>query len=535
MAPDPFAGLAAPLRAALVAAEFSHDAVSALIGAQAHAALARNETTPALRRTRGGSPLETLTRLFLLQTRVSDAEAERALPGLVGRMATAGILRLDGDEVAAGLDVRPYSDGSRDLWVVSDLTPGLDGGGNRVGPDHVLGISPASTSLARLTRRDPVGAALDLGTGCGVQALHLAGHSRRVVATDVNRRALDMARLTAALNGVEVEVREGSFFEPVAGERFDLVVSNPPFVVSPATGQPLAYRDSGLPGDRAVEHLVRTAPDHLRPGGWCQLLANWLHTEDRPWSDRLADWLDGRCDAFVVQREVVDPAAYVELWLADAGLRGHPDYRRRYDEWLAWFAVHRVSAVGLGWVNLRRRAGDPAGAVVELLDWPYEVEQPVSAAVDGWAAGQDALAGTVDLLAAHLLVRPDVRQETAGLPGAADPETILLRQQRGLRRARRVDTVEAALVGACDGDLSLGEILDAVAALLGREPSATRTAYLPAVRSLVAEGFLILPATGPTVAGPTATGPTATGPTAAGPAAAGPATGPAEPATGPTG
>ena len=143
---------------------------------------------------------------------------------------------------------------SSDLWVVSDLTPGLDGLAQRVGCDHVLGISAASTSLAQLTLRAPVGSALDLGTGCGVQALHLAEHCRRVVATDVNRRALRLARFNADLNGVgdRVEVVEGTYFEPVAGGRFDLIATNPPFVISPATGERLVYRDSGLPGDRVV-------------------------------------------------------------------------------------------------------------------------------------------------------------------------------------------------------------------------------------------------------------------------------------------
>ena len=177
----------------------------------------------------------------------------------------------------------------------------------------MLGISSASTSLAQLTMREPVGRALDLGTGCGVQALHLAGHADQVVATDVNSRALWMTRLNAALNGAEVEVRDGSFFEPVAGERFDLISTNPPFVISPATGERLVYRDSGLPGDRVVEHIVRTGPDHLADGGWLQVLANWSIVEGRPWDERLGSWLREDCDALVVQRETLDPAAYVEL------------------------------------------------------------------------------------------------------------------------------------------------------------------------------------------------------------------------------
>ncbi len=254
------------LRAELVAADYTFDGVSDLLGTTAHAALGRNETTPGLRRTTGGSPRETLTRLWLLQATAPLADVERALPGLVDELCVAGILERSVGEVAARVDLRPYAADDRDLWVLGDLTPGLDGGPNRVGPDHVLGISPAATSLAQLTVRDPVDSALDLGTGCGVQSLHLAAHARRIVATDVNTRALWITGLNAELNGVStgsttgIDLREGSFFEPVADERFDLVVTNPPFVISPATGERLVYRDSGLPGDRAVEHIVRTLP-----------------------------------------------------------------------------------------------------------------------------------------------------------------------------------------------------------------------------------------------------------------------------------
>ncbi|CUR60546.1 Methyltransferase small [metagenome] len=479
----------APLREALVAADYTYDGVAGLLGSTAHSALSRNETTPGLRETRGGTPLETLTRLFLLQTPVSVAEAEAALPGLVDRMCNAGILEQSISEVAARLDVRPYAapdeTGAGDLWIVSDLTPGLDGSPNSVGSDHVLGISSASSSLAQFTIREPAGRALDLGTGCGVQALHLARHAGSVVATDVNKRALWMTQLNAVLNEAHgIEVRDGSFFEPVAGEAFDLIATNPPFVISPATGERLVYRDSGLPGDRVVEDIVRGAPDHLNDGGWCQILANWVIARDLPWDERLSSWLDGSCSAFVVQREVVDPATYVELWLKDAGLQGSADYLRRYDTWLAWFDEQGIEAVGFGWINLRK-----GGSATELLDWPYDVEQPVAPAIHQWGAAVEVQADQ----GSRLVVRPDVLQETSGEPGAADPDTIVVRQQRGLRRARQVDTVEAALIGACDGELTVGQILDAVAQLLDLEPAATRESYLPVVADLVREGFLVTP------------------------------------------
>ena len=488
----PDTDLPARLRSALEAADFTYDAVAELLGPRAHDALARNETTPGVRRTAGGSPLETLVRLFLLQQTVPRAAADAALPGLVDRLAVEGLLEQSLSEVAARLDVRPYgTDDDQPLWVVSDLTPGLDGGPQRVGTDHVLGISSASTSLAQLTLRDPVARSLDLGTGCGVQALHLARHSETVVATDVNQRALRITRFNAALNGVadRVDVRDGSFFEPVRDERFDLIATNPPFVISPATGERLVYRDSGLPGDRVVEDIVRTAPAHLNPGGWCQVLANWVIARDTPWDERLLPWIASDCDAFVVQREVLDPAAYVELWLKDAGQHGGEDYVRRYDTWLSWFDEQGIEAVGCGWITLRRRDGGETAAVRELLEWPYDVEQPVAPAIGAWGDAVEVLGDGVDA-ASLLVVREDVQQETVGVPGAEDPEAIVLRQQRGLRRARRVDTLEAALVGACDGELSVGQILDALAQLLERDAAEVRTTYLPVVRELVAEGFL---------------------------------------------
>jgi hypothetical protein len=148
----------------------------------------------------------------------------------------------------------------------------------------------------------------------------------------------------------------------------------------------------------------------------------------------------------VVQREAADPAEYVELWLRDAGVHGRPDYTRRYDAWLAWLEAQGVEGIGMGWLHLRRVDRAP---VVHLEEWPWQVEQPLGEEVADRGRRADLLATLDDdaLLGTRLVARVDVRQESTGEPGAADPETIVLRQQRGMRRARAVDTVEAGLVG----------------------------------------------------------------------------------------
>lgn len=478
------------LRSALDRADFTVDAVYALLGDDAHRALGRNQSVPALRATRGDGDLATLVRLFALQVPVARDRADTALPELVEPLVTAGMLTTSGGEVRALVDIRPYGDEDHDWWIVCDPTSGLDGRQAPMDPSYVLGISEASSSLAQLTIRRPVGRALDLGTGCGVQALHLAQHAGEVVATDVNPRALAMARLTASLNQVDFEVRDGSLFDPVAGEKFDLIATNPPFVISPPGSQVLVYRDSGMPGDSVVRHLVENAAEHLNDDGWCQILANWAHHKDIDWQDDLGTWLEGQpLDAWILQRELVDPAAYVEMWLADAGLAGSSDYIQRYDAWLDWFAAEGIEAIGFGWLSLRKTAETP---IHRFEEWTGEIAQPVGPGVAAWADRIDRLRGLDDdaLLDQTFRQAIDLVEETRGASGADDPESILIRLQHGVRRVRQVDTIEAGLVGASDGDLTSRQILDALAMLLGRDAAELRRTYTPVLRELVEEGFL---------------------------------------------
>ena len=520
--------LADRLRAVFLTADFTADGCLELLGATAYAALARSETVPALRVTGGGSVRETLLRLFLLQRPVPYAAAEAALP--VRECLAAGWLvqeQPDG-EVRATVDVRPYANDvaghpSGDSWIVSDLgcavggAGGIGAGGVEVGgasadgapvprSELVLGVGGASTTLANITVRRPVRRVLDLGSGSGVQALHAARHAARVVATDVNPRALHFTALTMALSGLEhVETRLGSLFEPVGGENagadggegFDLIVSNPPFVISPA-GR-FTYRDGGMAGDELCRSLVAGAGRHLAPGGYCQLLANWQHVRGEDWRDRVAGWIAGTgCDAWVVQREVQDVTQYAELWLRDGGdhRESRADYDARYGEWLDTFEAAKVEGIGFGWITLRRPpAAAPSGAVkasVHIEEWPHTVEQPLGPEIERWFARQDFLRTHDDaaLLAARFRLAEGVVQEQVGAPGEEHPEHVILRQSRGMRRATTADTVGAGFVGVCDGELSAGEILDAIAALIQEDPVLLRDRTPEQIRILVEQGFL---------------------------------------------
>ncbi len=337
--------------------------------------------------------------------------------------------------------------------------------------------------------RDGVASALDLGTGCGIQALHLAEHCQRIVATDLNPRALELARITLGLAGVDADLRLGSLYEPVAEDTFDLIVTNPPYVMTPPDASGLVYREGTELADGLMRRVVSEAGERLNPGGTLIVLGNWAIT-DQPWDERLATWIPDGCDALVLQREVLDPFEYVELWLADAGLAGSPDYQRRYAEWLDYFAGLGIEAVGMGWLAVRKSGRDVPERRFE--EWPHAVHQPVAEAfADFFDAIAESRRAEAELLAGYWRRHEGVVVETIGRPGEPDPQHLVLRQQYGFGRALEPGTALAAVVGACDGDLALGTLVDAVAAILEADADALRAEVVTQVRRLIAEGYLL--------------------------------------------
>jgi len=483
------------VRAVLLDAGFTADGLLALLGASAYAALGRGEPVPARRVLEGRTGADAaLARLFVLGEALPRDDAARDLP--LDDLAALGLVGGSG-EIRALVDVRPYGEPDTDWYVVSDHGPdsaGRDDG--EVAVDHVLGVGGASLTLARIAPRTDVVRALDIGTGCGVQALHLGRHAREVVATDRNRRALRLAAVTAALSGQEWDLREGSLLEPVGGEQFDLVVSNPPFVISP--GHRYTYRDAGLPADDLGRLLVQQVPAHLADGGTAVVLANWLHVRGQDWRDRVAAWTASTgCDSWVAQREVQDPAEYVGLWLRDAGGADDRDeLDRRYGEWLDAFDAMQAEGVGFGWIVLYKGGtyGEQGPRIEDVSSAPRlpdgsEVAALVAARA-GWAA-TDAFA----LLDARPHRAPGLRlseidvADDAGRLGAVPPRLGLV---DGWRPDVLLDSVGAHLVRTFDGLTTVSDAVDRAAAVHGLDPDDVLPGALIAVRGLVEEGLLRL-------------------------------------------
>lgn len=576
-APRLTAKQASLLRADLAQSGWGVESVEALLGPVAAAALQRELRAPALRVVRralaagagaastssdrpspatgadstssaanvpqdsdvAGYKVAVLTALFMLGEPVSAAALETALPrtGVAGALAIGLVVptqSASGEQrYAPAVDLRPHeaedAHGSVRWWVASDLGELVTG--QALAPDHVLGIGRAGLTLAALTPRKPVETALDLGVGCGIQTLYLLRHVRQVVATDISTRALEFTAFNVALAGVDsarVQLRQGNLLEPVAGQRFDLIVSNPPFVITPPSvrqaGLPLMeYRDAGGP---ILPALVRGLEDHLNPDGVAVMLGNWEHREGTSWRTSVNQWIGKSLDAWIIQREVQDPVEYAAMWLRDGGLtpeRSGVAFENALAAWQEDFDSRQVSGVGMGYLVFHApvAAGAPSGLGGAALEGQAAPEEPASdaaapgAVVEPWrvleevpTSGQGALGEHVaQVIAAHEALRGLDDAQVAALKlrtasGLSKEEALtptpvptapVIRQAEGFGRVIAVGMPEVALLSASDeGLLTVAQIAAAVASLTSEDPAAVLADMVAATRTFAHAGMVTI-------------------------------------------
>ena len=479
-----------------------------------------------------------LTALFMLGEPVGAAALETALPrtGVAGALAIGLVVptqSASGEQLyAPAVDLRPHeaedAHGSVRWWVASDLGELVTG--QALAPDHVLGIGRAGLTLAALTPRKPVETALDLGVGCGIQTLYLLRHVRQVVATDISTRALEFTAFNVALAGVDsarVQLRQGNLLEPVAGQRFDLIVSNPPFVITPPSvrqaGLPLMeYRDAGGP---ILPALVRGLEDHLNPDGVAVMLGNWEHREGTSWRTSVNQWIGKSLDAWIIQREVQDPVEYAAMWLRDGGLtpeRSGIAFENALAAWQEDFDSRQVSGVGMGYLVFHAPSvaatSGPDGTALEGQTAPEEPASDAAApgaVVEPWrvleevpTSGQGALGEHVaQVIAAHETLRGLDDAQVAALKlrtasGLSKEEALtptpvptapVIRQAEGFGRVIAVGMPEVALLSASDeGLLTVAQIAAAVASLTSEDPAAVLADMVAATRTFAHAGIVTI-------------------------------------------
>ncbi|OFK26913.1 rRNA methyltransferase [Corynebacterium sp. HMSC062E11] len=502
MNPDnPIADVAEELAHVFAEAGLSADGIAGHLGPEYTEALHRGEPAAVALGASGDSRLDHLIRIFLLHehvpaTLLSDVLGAR----LATRLLDCGAVLTDEHGTAyVAYDIRPHVIVGKNRIVFSDVDASLVD--HVPGPEHVLGVGSASLSLLHSTPTTPVSSVLDLGTGSGVQILGQLESAERIVATDVHERALQLARATVAAAGAEnrVELRQGSWFEPVRHESFDRIVANPPFVVGlPEVGH--VYRDSGLNLDGASELVISQAVEHLNPGGTAHILAAWVHQGDKSWQQRVASWLpDTGVAAWIIQRDVADPALYVSTWLSDESVDVRSaEGQERSRRWLEHFCDHDVTGIGFGFVAIQRIADDePSDVLAETMAQP--VIDPLGPEVEEYFARIEWLRNLVpgELETKHVQLRPGVAREDVSLPDTElgmgfERAALRLSRTDGPRWQHDVDEHLAAIVaGLNPHGLSIGETIELYAAAQGFEESELVSAALPAIVDLIRHGLLI--------------------------------------------
>lgn len=446
-----------------------------------------------------------LTWVFVLGQSIDPSVLDAALPQTttVG-LQKLGLVETAAQRVRAQVSIRPFQVEKETLWLAYDL-PGYVTK-KRPSAQQVLGVGGATKSLLQATVLPPTNGSkvLDLGTGCGVQALTLAlrlgrplRSAVRFIATDTNRRALDFAHFNALLNQVDLELRQGSLFEPVEQLEFDLVVANPPFVITSPAGQSadtqrLEFRDGGFEGDSLMEQVVRQVPQYLSEGAVAQIIGNWLIAGD--WDARVRQWIPSGMDAWVCQRQVLSAEKYVQMWLTDAGAHfSDPDWESSWQQWVEQFQDAGFGAVGLGQMVLRRTAAE--GRII--CEDTSQLRPLRSDCVRHFLNTATLLRGVSEdeFATWKLQVSPDVVEERFYRAGSEELQLIRLRSGQLLGRVTVVDSVVAGVVGACDGTLPVGVLLDTVTQLL-EITNFDRPAYLRELQSLLFQGFLFLDVAG---------------------------------------
>jgi SAM-dependent methyltransferase len=442
--------------------------------------LARSPELPSyLRRLGDADELAVLLRLFLLGVPVARARLDELMSAqLQAHLAGAGLLVHDADVMHGAARLVPHDE----LLIASDHA-----GAAEAHADHVPGVHRPSVALAHLTVRGRGERALDLCTGNGIQAILLAAHAECVVATDLNERALAYAAFNATLNGADnVETRLGSFFEPVEGEQFDLVVANPPYVVSPESAY--LFRDSGLPGDAVSEHVVRTAPAALAPGGFACLLIAWALDPDDP-AERPRSWLAGSgCDAYLLHTSTDDPIETATVWNREL-LDRPKDYAAALDRWLAYYHELGIEQLGYACLVLRKRS-DGRDGWLEAQQLPRAALRPAGRHVKKLFETRDRRP-EVDsdgaLLEQRLRVADDavVTQDTRFAGGRWHAESLTLRLEHGLPFSAELDATTARLIRELDGSKTLREALAAVV-----DSDGAHEAGVALARRMLEVGFL---------------------------------------------
>lgn len=426
---------------------------------------------------RRGGPSSTLAALFSYASAVPEAEVLAALGAdLVAALRDADALE-------------PSTDGT--LVSRYRLTP-LGGlllfaDPPESGPDTAMGPGPTTMLLVDLIPQDP-GDVLDVGCGAGTLALVAAARgARRAVGVDLSERAVRLSRFNARLNESAAVFHAGDLLEPVRGQRFDRILSQPPYVVLPPGMASTTYLHGGPLGEELALRFAAAFPGALTEGGIALLHFDAPSLAGRPVVERIRGALgSARVDVAVL----TSPGPSADLEAAAYGALEDPglgeSYRsavRRYRDHLARSGVEGFTRV----LALLRGSRLPAGGIDVQV--PAALERLVPADLDRFLEGLELASGPEeDLLAARVRLAPGAWIVEEGKASGGGPGRSRLRFDAGVATDQELGEATRALIEALEASASVAGAVEAYGAAIRLPAAKVKGAVLTAVREGLARG-----------------------------------------------
>lgn len=425
------------------------------------------------------TPASDLALVFAYMGQAPFERLERALtPLFAALLLDLGVLTRDRDGAARSpFLLMPFMG----LWILSDPLS-QDG-------DAVMGPGPTTNELAKMLPIKAPRSVLDVGCGAGTFALVAADRGcPEAVGVDINPRAIDLSRFNARLNGLTAEFLAGDLFAPVAGRRFDLVVSQPPFVAQAPDVEAAVFLHGGRFGDEFAVSMIAQTPRVLSPGGRALVLLDAPVRPNEPLHVRLRAALgDAPFDVAVFTTRGMSPDQMSIGYTARSleTLDGYAIDVRRYRDHLRSLGVTEFSHALVLLV--------PPGGRFTISLPVRSINLLSGDALERWCDAIDlASRDASDVLAARVRPAPGlVFAEERATPDRGVEPTWQVRSERGVALSRELSEASWALLEAVSTQETVADAVGVYAELCGTTAAEVGEQVLGFVREQLAKGTLV--------------------------------------------
>lgn len=430
------------------------------------------------------SLLDMLLTLFLSnETVVADVVRKYIKPEIIENWLKTGVIYQTGTLMMAGVRFVPY----KELIICHEPMQEED----KQNRYRVMNCSGSSQFLDYLTIRKQSKLTLDMGTGVGVLALLAAKHSEKVIAVDINFRALQFARFNAQMNGLtNIQFIQGDMFTALKEQQFDLIFNNPPYVISPDNTK--FYRDNPLPGDELLKQTVQDVPRYLCKGGFAQVISDWIQPDNQSWVNRFEGWFkNNHCDNWILRNRDMENSRYIDKWIEcdDSSER-----EKRTRQWLDYFKQHRVASIGFGLITMRRSQTN--GSSITIDESMPLITDNAGNHISRSFQVMDYLKNLnkdKDLLKQHIRVSPYLVLNQQSVPQADDTWQIMnaeMHLTNGLQYKAKISREIMDIILLCKHQITLEQVLSKAAKATNKNTAEYIKTCLPIIKEMIRRGVL---------------------------------------------